>query len=348
MRESYWFRFEAPPVPVTADEIRKTNIVKGVSLITVGWARGHIAWDAKGDMYPVAIDAETLKTVMECAKTYRTGLKVKVRHGSGPEDTCGHLSNFSVDGDKLRGDWTLYPTYDRYDHLVTLITTIPDTFGMSIDFSGPREFRAGYAYARCTEIYNCAVVDEPAANPDGLFDRSAGIMNPLIALARFAGIAPAQTEAPAAPAAAPAQPTQLAAAPPTSAPSPSPAAPETPAVAPDPVLVEIRDGLRAISGGLHMVLSRDAAPPPAPQPAAAPAQPTQLAAAPAAPAGASPDVPRLTFEQLQAQAKVMGIQLAARAGVPPVEGAAAPAAEPAQQESSRAKWARALSAAPAV
>ena len=58
MRESYWFRFEAPAVPVTAEEIRQTNVVKGVSLITIGWARGHIAWDAKGDMYPVAIDAE--------------------------------------------------------------------------------------------------------------------------------------------------------------------------------------------------------------------------------------------------------------------------------------------------
>lgn len=364
MRETFFFRFEAPAARLTADEIRRTNVVKGVSLVTVGWAKGHIAWDAKGDIYPVAIDAETLRTVMECAKTYRTGLKVKVRHGSGPEDTCGHLSNFRLDGDKLRGDWTLYPTYDRYDHLVTLIATIPDTFGMSIDFSGPREFRDGYAYARCTEIYNCAVVDEPAANPDGLFDRSGGVMNPLIALARFAGIAPAQ----------PTAQTPMSAPPP-----PAPASPEESsrgdagaagAVESDTTLGEIRDGLRAISAGLHMVLSGASAAPgpqgqmqpqaqatPAPQgpnqqPPAGQAQSPPAQGAPPAQgsfaqpppsAQAQPPAPeaRLTFDQLRQAALGYGIQLAARAGVPPVEQAAGQATgQGGGPEPMRVIWAR--------
>lgn len=365
MRETFFFRFEAPAAPITAPEIRKSNIVKGVSLVTVGWARGHIAWDAKGDMYPVAIDAETLRTVLECAKTYKTGLKVKVRHGSGPEDTCGHLSNFSVDGDKLRGDWTLYPTYDRYDHLVTLISTIPDTFGMSIDFSGPREFRDGYAYARCTEIYNCAVVDEPAANPDGLFDRSGGVMNPLIALARFAGIQ------------VPPQPAVPVQSPPSAEQASRSDAGAAGAGESDATLGEIRDGLRAVATGLHQLLSGASAAsgpagqmqppapatpsqPPAPQgpnpqpppgEGAPPAQGSFAQSAPAQPPSAQhqpaqaqpPPAPeaRLTFDQLRQAALGYGIQLAARAGVPPVEQPAGTAqAAGAVVEPMRVIWAR--------
>jgi hypothetical protein len=51
-----------------------------------------------------------------------------------------------------------------------LATTIPDTFGLSIAFSGPVEAKGDLKLARCTEIYSADIVDSPAANDSGLFE----------------------------------------------------------------------------------------------------------------------------------------------------------------------------------
>ncbi len=56
--------------------------------------------------------------------------------------------------------------------LLEMAETIPDTFGLSVAFSGPDEVIGGKTYNRCTELYNAALVDVPAANPTGLFSAS--------------------------------------------------------------------------------------------------------------------------------------------------------------------------------
>jgi hypothetical protein len=46
---------------------------------------------------------------------------------------------------------------------------MPSSFGLSIEFSGISEEIDEYRYARPVEIYAVALVDQPAANPSGLF-----------------------------------------------------------------------------------------------------------------------------------------------------------------------------------
>jgi hypothetical protein len=50
---------------------------------------------------------------------------------------------------------------------------IPDTFGLSIAFSGPSEKSTDKltTLQRCSEIYSVDLVSEPAANPNGFFAR---------------------------------------------------------------------------------------------------------------------------------------------------------------------------------
>jgi hypothetical protein len=46
---------------------------------------------------------------------------------------------------------------------------LPDTFGISIAFSGPVREIGGKSFASCTELYSADLVQTPAANPTGLF-----------------------------------------------------------------------------------------------------------------------------------------------------------------------------------
>ena len=50
---------------------------------------------------------------------------------------------------------------------------MPDTFGISIAFSGPVRERDGRSFASCTELYSADLVQTPAANPTGLFSFTA-------------------------------------------------------------------------------------------------------------------------------------------------------------------------------
>lgn len=141
---------------------KAAGVIYGVSVITEGIAMG---WDEH-------IDAITLSQVMACAKEYAGGLKVVDRHTRGTDSifsTAGRLKNFSLDGQQLRADLHILATEPNRDKLLEMADTMPDTFGISIAFSGPTEERDGKKFARCTEIYNAALVDVPAANPTGLF-----------------------------------------------------------------------------------------------------------------------------------------------------------------------------------
>lgn len=111
-----------------------------------------------------------LDQLKACAETYAGGLKVKLDHSGGAGDIVGAIRNFRIDGNQLRGDLHLLTSSARRAYVLELASTMPGSFGLSVSFSGPTQLgQDGQSYARCTEIYSCDLVNEPAANPGGLF-----------------------------------------------------------------------------------------------------------------------------------------------------------------------------------
>jgi hypothetical protein len=133
--------------------------ITGVSVITVGEAKGH----------GLIIDEQTLLEVKAAAETYSGGLKVKTDHYSGFNEIVGTLKNFTIDGDQLRADLYLLKNHDATPRILEMAELMPDTFGLSISFSGEHQEDGTVVLARCSEIYSADLVDAPAANPTGLF-----------------------------------------------------------------------------------------------------------------------------------------------------------------------------------
>jgi len=134
--------------------------ISGVSVITVGEARGH----------GMQVDSQTLAEVKAAAETYAGGLKVKTDHFSGFNQIVGTLKNFKITGDQLRADLFLLKNHDATARILEMAELMPDTFGLSISFTGEHEESDNdIVFARCTEIYSADLVDAPAANPTGLF-----------------------------------------------------------------------------------------------------------------------------------------------------------------------------------
>lgn len=148
-----------------ADRIDKaTGLIKGVKIISSGAAKGH----------GVLIDDTTLTSVLKCAQKYGTGLKVKFNpdtfnHGDGSIVGFVPKASYRIENGALLGDLQLNASYEKRGYILELAESQPDTFGLSIDFSGDPEEISGVKFARCTEIYAVTIVDEPAANDTGLF-----------------------------------------------------------------------------------------------------------------------------------------------------------------------------------
>lgn len=148
---------------------REAGIIHGVSVITEGIAQGHNE----------TIDALTVQQVMKAANEYAGGLKVVDRHTRSSDSifaTVGTLKNFRIEGPQLLADLHLLKSESNAAKLMEMSEMMPDAFGLSIAFSGPTETREGVNYSRCSEIYNAALVDVPAANPSGLFSAPAEAM----------------------------------------------------------------------------------------------------------------------------------------------------------------------------
>lgn len=141
----------------------EAGVIRGVSLITVGPALGH----------GVAIDRKTLEQVKTAAELYTGGLKVKLDHSGGAGDIIGYIDTMRIDGDKLLGNLHLLQSSPHRTYILEIAQRIPDTFGLSIAFSGPSEVGSDKKtiLQRCSEIYSVDLVSEPAANPDGFFSR---------------------------------------------------------------------------------------------------------------------------------------------------------------------------------
>jgi hypothetical protein len=140
---------------------REKGLISGVSVISMGEARGH----------EMMVDALTLQQVKSCAELFKKGLKVKMDHYSGVDAIVGFLRNFKIEGEKLTADLQLLRTHPQREYVLELAEEISDNFGLSISFSGKHETIGEKRFARCTEIYSADLVNEPAANASGLFEQ---------------------------------------------------------------------------------------------------------------------------------------------------------------------------------
>lgn len=135
------------------------DTIEGVSIISVGEAKGH----------GLFVDMQTLQEVKSCAETYKGGVKVNLDHGAGIKDIVGFVDNFRIIGEQLLGDLNLLENAEKRDYILEIANKLPDTFGISIAFSGPIRERDGRRFASCSELYSADLVQTPAANPTGLF-----------------------------------------------------------------------------------------------------------------------------------------------------------------------------------
>jgi hypothetical protein len=83
----------------------------------------------------------------------------------------GVLRDFSIDGNQLRADLHLLKSHEDFEKILEMAENMPGSFGLSISFSGESEAmtEGQIPSARCMEIYSADLVDQPAANPTGLF-----------------------------------------------------------------------------------------------------------------------------------------------------------------------------------
>ena len=117
----------------------------------------------------LAVTQETLKEVLACAIA-EGQVPVKFNHGSGVENIGGYLENFSLAGDKVRGDWHLLKTHREYEATLEKAEVMPGCLGLSVAFKGKGVAVAGGGKrAKCERLLAADCVTQPAANPDGLF-----------------------------------------------------------------------------------------------------------------------------------------------------------------------------------
>lgn len=152
----------------------EAGILLGVSVITEGEAKGH----------NLQIDSTTLSQVKACIDAFgEDGVKVKVDHWSGFDGIVGTLRSASIDGQQLRADLHLLSTHPARARIIELAETMPSQFGLSIAFSGEPESAGDVRFARCSELYSVDLVDQPAANPSGLFSSPAQLTEAELAFA---------------------------------------------------------------------------------------------------------------------------------------------------------------------
>ena len=173
------------------------EVIKGCSICTAGPALGH----------GVYLDESFILEAYQLSDMSKLGLKARFGHPSMCNEALGtavgRFTNFAIskDGKQLYGDLKFGEYADeRYKkHIIGLAKEDPEAFGTSIVFSigsyyrkspegeevdvdlsedgretyeafeGDPEELSEELYVRCGKMYGCDFVDEPAANPGGLF-----------------------------------------------------------------------------------------------------------------------------------------------------------------------------------
>jgi hypothetical protein len=186
------------------------GVIYGVSVITKGEALGHYAW----------CDDVFLDQVNEAGVeiSASSGLKSRFTHPDMSSDGMGKMTSrlfdFRREGDQVYADQHFLksahdaPDGDLAGYLMNLAEEDPAGYGLSIvfsqDFGEGDRFRAehtdedgvftspdpdntnNYWHVRLSELYAADSVDEPAANPNGLFAREKDLANEASQLAAFA------------------------------------------------------------------------------------------------------------------------------------------------------------------
>lgn len=191
------FRGAAAPVATELVRVDRTGgkygagILRGVSLIAAGEALGHDMW----------IDEVTLQQVADAAAFGKNGVKSRFTHPSMSADGMGrHLGRIHdvrLDAGRVVGDLHFAesahstPDGDLAGYVMSLAEEDPAAAGLSIVFEHDQESEYEFVVAnggegafespdelneknlphvRLSKLRAADVVDEPAANPDGMFD----------------------------------------------------------------------------------------------------------------------------------------------------------------------------------
>jgi hypothetical protein len=149
--------------------------IKDVAVITAGEARGWDMW----------IDGQFLADVVRQGNDNSDGIKSRFGHPSLFDESLGTIigkfTNFRLSGDdKVIGDFKFITTEynkDMIQHIITLSKEYPKGFGTSIVFEFELdehgyikvEQKDGKSYVGLGQLRAVDFVDNPAANPDGLF-----------------------------------------------------------------------------------------------------------------------------------------------------------------------------------
>lgn len=169
------------------------GIIRGASLVTQGEALGHGMW----------LDNEFISQVNEALANNPKGIKARFTHpglsADGLGTFMGRAKNPSISGDRVIADFHFAksahntPDGDLAEYLMGLAGEDPESFAISIvfkpDFGAEDRFVAenededgnfrspdennidDLPHARLADLRAADFVDEPAANPDGLFHR---------------------------------------------------------------------------------------------------------------------------------------------------------------------------------
>jgi hypothetical protein len=172
----------------------KAGLIRRVSVATVGEALGHNQW----------LDGDTLAEVAGMINAKPDGVKARFAHPSASGDGIGKMTgrfkNASVEGDRVFADWHALesahatPEGDLAGYIMDLAEEAPQDFGASIAFqhdqgnekrfmtenagadgrfvSPDERNRNNYPHVRLAALRAVDIVDEPAANPAGLFHRN--------------------------------------------------------------------------------------------------------------------------------------------------------------------------------
>ena len=175
----------------------ESGLITNLSIITRGEALGHDVWVDQDFLADVAA------SINEAAMKSETGgMKARFTHpglsSDGVGQKLGRVRDARVEGDQVIADLhfqkaaTRTPDGDLADYVMTLAEETPEDFGLSIVFSQDMEAmedhvmrntqgnryvspdegnKNNYKHAMLDELRSADVVDSPAANPDGLFQR---------------------------------------------------------------------------------------------------------------------------------------------------------------------------------
>jgi len=139
--------------------------IKGVSLIT---------GDCVAEGHDLHVDETTVNQLHALAKG-RGKVPVNLDHGSGIKDMNGYVTNFRMDGSKMRGDWHLLKNHSETPLMLERATEMPECFGLSVAFKGKGvAVKGGKKAARAERLLSVDCVTRPAANQDGLFGAKDG------------------------------------------------------------------------------------------------------------------------------------------------------------------------------